>query len=173
MLVDCQCRSCCRDDFGEVGITAMNLEAAVRDLAQAVAAADGPGGVDRRLRAARDVLARLIVALSGCAVSGQPSVVAAIRLAVGVTAQPARRDCAVLVVHALAVHGLVPATSFGDVCALVEGALRGVLVRCGYPFGGSLREKCGVLQRLHRTIEALMQPLEPTFPGWLQGMHAG
>jgi hypothetical protein len=75
-------------------------------------------------------------------------------------------------VHALAVRGLVPASSGGDVCALVEGALRDVLLRCDYPFGGSIDEKMRVLERLHTSIGELMQPLEPTFPNW-QGLYAG
>lgn len=151
----------------------MNLEAAVRDLAQAVAVADGSGSRDSRLRVARDVLASRIVVLSGREVSGQPSVAAAIRLAADAATRPARRDCAALLVHALAVRGLVPGNAAGDVGALVETALRDVLLRCGYPFSGTIQQKQRVLERLHRTIGELMQPLEPTFPGWLQGMHAG
>ncbi len=89
-----------------------------------------------------------------------------------VPARQARRVCAVFLVHALAVRGLVPASSGGDVCALVEGALRDVLLRCGYPFGGSIDEKMRVLERLHTSIGELMQPLEPTFPNW-QGLYAG
>jgi hypothetical protein len=30
-----------------------------------------------------------------------------------------------------------------------------------------------VLERLHATIGELMEPLEPTFPSWIQGLHAG
>ena len=78
-----------------------------------------------------------------------------------------------LVVHALAVPGLVPAVAANDVCTLVERALRDVLLRCGYPFGGSVEEKLRVLERLHVRIDDLMQPLEPTFPSWIQGLHAG
>ncbi len=80
--------------------------------------------------------------------------------------------CAVLFVHALAVRGLIPNASAGDVCRLMESALRNPLLRCGYPFGGSTEEKMQVLERLHRTIGELMQPLQPTFPNW-QGLYAG
>jgi hypothetical protein len=66
-----------------------------------------------------------------------------------------------------------PARSAGVVCALAEGALRDVLLRCGYPFGGSIEEKLRVLERLRATIGELMQPLEPTFPNWIRGLHAG
>jgi hypothetical protein len=104
--------------------------------------------------------------------AGQPSIASVIRLAVEVPARATRRVCAVFLVHALAVRGLVPASSGGDACALVEGALRDVLLRCGYPFSGSIDEKMRVLERLHTSIAELMQPLEPTFPNW-QGLYAG
>jgi hypothetical protein len=58
------------------------------------------------------------------------------------------------------------------VCALAESGLRDVLLRCGYPFGGSLEDKMRVLERLHASIAELAQPLEPTFPNW-QGLYAG
>lgn len=105
--------------------------------------------------------------------SSEPSLAAAISLAADAPSGEGRRDCAVLVVHALAVPGLVPAASSGDVCGLAERALRDVLLRCGYPFGGSTDEKLQVLARLHVNIKELMQPLEPTFPSWIQGLHAG
>jgi hypothetical protein len=71
------------------------------------------------------------------------------------------------------VPGLVPAACAGDVYSLLESALRDVLLRCSYPFGGSIDEKARVLERLHTTIGELMEPLEPTFPGWIRGLHAG
>src|SRR6476661_7414852 len=78
------------------------------------------------------------VALRGWGIEppGRPSLTDAVRLAADASAGPARRDCAVLLVHALAVPRLVPADSAEVVCALMEGALRDVLLRCGYPFGG-------------------------------------
>jgi len=148
----------------------MNLEEALRELAGAVAVA---AGRDPRMRAARLVLVKRCIAMLGLVPAGLPSVAAMIRLAVEVPDQTARRACAVLVVHALALPGLVPAGSVGDVCALVEGALRDALLRSGYPFGGSIEAKVRVLERLHATIDELMQPLEPTFPNWIQGLHAG
>jgi len=78
----------------------------------------------------------------------------------------------VLLVHALAVPGLVPAGCAEDVCGLVEGALRNVLLRSGYPFGGLIEAKMRALQRLHASLAELMQPLQPTFPNW-QGLYAG
>jgi hypothetical protein len=155
-------------------VSAMNLEAALRDLAAAVAAgAEGARGRDARMRAARQVVLDRCVSALGVELPAQPSIAAMLRLAVEARDRPARRDCAVLVVHALAVPGLVPAACAGDVRKLVEVALRDVLLRCAYPFGGSIDEKARVLERLHATIGELMQPLEPTFPGWIQGLHAG
>jgi hypothetical protein len=150
----------------------MNLEEALRELVTTLGAADGARGRDARLRAARRVIVRQCAAALGMEPLGQPSVASVIRLATDAPGRPARRACAVLLVHALAVPGLVPAASAGDVRALAEGALRNVLLRCGYPFGGSIEERMHVLARLHTTIGELMQPLEPTFPNW-QGLYAG
>jgi hypothetical protein len=150
----------------------MNPEAALRELAAVLEAGDRGRGRDARLRMARQmVVDRSLVAL-GIEPAGSVSLASAIRLAAEATAKPARRDCAVLLVHALAVPGLVPAGCADDVRTLVEGALRNVLLRCGYPFGGSIEGKMRVLQRLHASLAELMQPLQPTFPNW-QGLYAG
>lgn len=149
-----------------------NVEAALRDLATALAAPDRERSRDARIRAARLVLVRHCVALLGIEPPDQLSIAAMIKLAAESPVRPARRSCAVLMVHALAMPGLLPPGSFGTVCALVEGALHDVLLRCGYPFGGSIEQKMHVLERLHATIGELMQPLEPTFPNW-QGLYAG
>jgi len=77
-----------------------------------------------------------------------------------------------LAIHALGVPGLIPPAASADVCALAESGLNSVLLRCSYPFTASVAEKTAVLERLHRTIGELMQPLEPTFPNW-QGLYAG
>jgi hypothetical protein len=140
----------------------MNLDEALRDLAEALAAGD-------RTRA-RSLLVARCVAVLGLG-ARQPSVAEVIRLGAGAP-PPARRACAVLVVHALAVPGVVPPASGADVCTLMESALRSVLLRGGYPFGGPLEERMRVLRRLHTNIRELMQPLEPTFPNW-QGLYAG
>jgi hypothetical protein len=151
----------------------MDVEAALRDLTAALAAGESERRGDVRLRAARQVLVDRCGAALEIGASTRLSVPAVIRLAVEAAAQPARRVCAVLVVHALAVPGLVPEASAGDVCTLVESALPGVLLRCGYPFGASLEARLRLLERLHATIAELMHPMEPTFPGWIQGLHAG
>ena len=151
----------------------MNVVEALREVADAMAAAGGVRGRDIGLRAARQVLVGHCIAGLGIEPPGQPSLADVVRLAADAPAGPARRDCAVLLVHALAVPRLVPAGSAQVVCALMEGALRDVLLRCGYPFGGLIEEKLRVLERLHATIGELMQPMEPTFPNWIPGLHAG
>jgi hypothetical protein len=151
----------------------MDIAEALRDLGAALAAAEGARGRDARLRAARQVVADRCVTALGLELPGQPSIAAVIKLAADAPDRPARRDCAVLVVHALAVPGLVPAACAGDVYSLLESALRDALLRCSYRFGGSIDEKARVLERLHTTIGELMEPLEPTFPGWIRGLHAG
>jgi hypothetical protein len=149
----------------------MNVDDTRRDLAAAMAKADAAHGRDRALRAARQVVVDRCAAALGLASPASLSLDAVIRLAADAP-PPARRDCAVLMVHALAIRGLVPAASAAHLCALSERALRGVLLRCGYPFAGSLADRMRVLERLHVTLEELMQPLQPTFPNW-QGLYAG
>ena len=141
----------------------MNLDEALRDLAEALAAGD-------RTRT-RSVLVGQCAAALGLG-ARQPSIAEVIRLAASAPLPARRRVCAVLVVHALAVPGVVPPAAGADVCRLVESALRGALLRAGYPFSGPVEERMRVLRRLHANIAELMQPLEPTFPNW-QGLYAG
>jgi hypothetical protein len=151
----------------------MTIDEALRDLAEALTTVEGPRSRGTRMRQARQVLASRCLALLEIEAPGQSSVADAVRLAAESPLRPARRTCAALLVHALAVPGLVPAESIQIVCMLVEGALRDVLLRCGYPFGGTVQAKMQVLERLHATIGELMQPMEPTFPNWIRGLHAG
>jgi hypothetical protein len=154
-------------------VSAADLDDALKDLAAALNAADGERGRDARLRAAREVLVDRCAAVLGTESTGRLSVAGMIKLAMEASDRPAQRACAVLVVHALAMPGLVPPGCAGSVCALAEGALRNVLLRCGYPFVGTIEQKVRVLERLHATIGELMQPIEPTFPNWIRGLHAG
>lgn len=149
----------------------MDVEAARHDLATVLAAAEGTRGRNAGLRAARQVVIERCADALGPGASASLSLAGIIRLAADAP-QPARRDCAVLMVHALSVPGLVPAAAAGDVCRLAEQGLRGALLRCGYPFGGSVAERQRVLERLHAVIGELLQPLEPTFPNW-PGLYAG
>jgi hypothetical protein len=149
----------------------MTLEEVLRDLTDALEG-DRPRSREVRLQGARQVLARHCIAVLGIAPGSQLSIAAAIRLASEASDRPARRACAVLLVHALAVPGLVPADIGRDVCTLIESSLRDALLRASYPFGASVEDKRRVLQRLHASIGELMQPLEPTFPNW-QGLYAG
>src|SRR5262249_19241986 len=104
--------------------------------------------------------------------SADLSIAGVVRLLSTTPKRPAQRQCMVLLLHALAVRGLVPAALGADICTLAEASLRDVLLRCGYPFSGSTEQKMQVLERLHRTIGELLLPLEPTFPNW-QGLYAG
>jgi hypothetical protein len=87
-----------------------------------------------------------------------------------------RRAFAVLLVHALAVEGLVASRSHRgqldrDLCAFVENALPTVLRRYGYPSGTETYERRRSLERLHTMIDELLQRLEPTFPPGMQGLR--
>jgi hypothetical protein len=55
----------------------------------------------------------------------------------------------------------------------MEATLRPGLLRCQYPFRGTPEQKLDALERLHARIDELTQPMEPTFPSWIQGLHAG
>jgi hypothetical protein len=150
----------------------MNIEEALRELNEALAKGNGAHGRDARLKAARQIVVKHCLAALAIERPVAESVAEVLRLAAETFDKSARRACAVLLVHTLPVRGLVTAASAGDVCALMEAALRDVLLRCGYPFSGTVAERIAVLERLHRTIGELMQPWEPTFPNW-QGLYAG
>jgi hypothetical protein len=149
----------------------MDIEAVLRQLAAALPQANATQRRDAALRSARHILVEQCRLALGIGTIGA-SITSMIRLAAESENSAARRDCAVLMVHALGLPGLIPATAGADVCVLIEGALHTVLLRCGYPFSETVPEKLAVLQRLHRTIGELMQPYEPTFPNW-QGLYAG
>jgi hypothetical protein len=150
----------------------MNLQAALRELSESLTGADQAATPEVRLRSARRILiSRGIEALTSV-LPPNPTLDTVIRAAAMAPQTPARRTFAVLIVHALAVRGLVPAGSASDVCALVESALLHVLLRSAYPFGGTAYEKRQVLDRLHTKLEELLEPLQPTFPNW-QGLYAG
>ena len=121
---------------------------------------------------ARQVIVDHCLLVLGEDATRNASIAEALRLAAAAADPAAKRDCALLVIHALGVPGLIPPAANAEVCALAESGLNSVLLRCDYPFAGSFAEKTAVLERLHRTIGELMQPLEPTFPNW-QGLYAG
>ena len=147
-----------------------SLELALSDLAKAQA----NGATTReRLRAVRQVVIDHCSATLGIEPPVPPSLGEVLRLALHTQSAPARSACVVLLVHALAVPGLVPPALSSDVCALAESALRDVLLRAAFPFDGTIEAKMHVLERLHATLDELLRPLEPTFPNWIQGLHAG
>ena len=69
---------------------------------------------------------------------------------------------------------MVGSSEFQNRCsdAGVAGLLS-VLQRSGYPFGVEGYEKQGSLERLHKVIEEILKPLEPTFPPGVPGLCAG
>lgn len=89
-------------------------------------------------------------------------------------ARPVRRVFAVLIVDAWPVKRLLTARSSRArldraVCALVESALPGGLLRAGHPLKGEQDTKREALTRLALSIEEHMQPPEPSIPAWLSG----
>jgi hypothetical protein len=148
----------------------MNLQAALHDLSDTMTGADQVSKA--RLRFARQILIDRGLEALKIESPSNPTLEAVIGAAAIAPQTPARRTFAVLIVHALAVRGLVPTGATSDVCTLIESALLHVLLRSGYPFGGTIYEKRQVLDRLHTKIDELLEPLQPTFPNW-QGLYAG
>jgi hypothetical protein len=147
----------------------MDLDQALRDLSDALST--GNGARDRLRHARRFLIATCLAAL-GSEPAPQHSLPGVIQLVAASANRAVQRDCAILLVHALAVPRLVPAEARNEFCALAEDTLRSALLRCGYPFGGSIEARLGVLEGLSSKIAELMEPLEPTFPNW-QGLYAG
>ena len=147
----------------------MHLDRVLQDLSNALAT--GNGARDR-LRNGRRFVTSACLGLLGMQLAPQHTLLGVVQFAVISPNRGARRDCAILLLHALAVPGLVQAEAYPDVCSLAEDALRPALLRCGYPFVDSLEARLGVLERLHTRIAERMEPLEPTFPNW-QGLYAG
>lgn len=139
----------------------MNLEAARAALART--------GTD--LNAARTVLIDFGTESVGPG-SGARSLADLIRIAANAPPSRARRDFAVLLVHALGVDGLL--SNRGEAAdalrSFIERALLNALRRAGYPFDGTAYDKRHALAGLHATIEEHLRPLEPSIPRWLHGV---
>src|ERR1700722_1256849 len=132
----------------------MDVEAALQQLAAALTQASATRNRDAALSAARRMFwGQCRMALG--AETSNASITSMIHLTARSENSAAKRDCTLLIVHALGLPGLIPATVSADVCVLTEGILRTVLLRCAYPFSGTVAEKMAVLQRLHRTIGEL------------------
>ncbi len=147
----------------------MDLDRTLRDLSAALGAGND---ARNRLRHGRRFLIDTCLAALGLEPATPPSLPGVIQLVAASPNRAAQRDCAVLLLHALVVPGLVPTDAHRDICVLVENTLRAALLRFGYPFGDSTEARIAVLQRLHTRIAELMEPLQPTFPNW-QGLYAG
>jgi hypothetical protein len=151
----------------------MNLDEARHELDHALAATDATP--PQRFRAAQ----RILIAHGAAAVNVQPhaapSLTGIIKAHLDQPNVPARRDFALLLIHALrepaAVRAKANAAQFDrDLCVFLESALLNPLRRAGYPFSASTYDKLRCLERLHGSIEEHMRPLEPTFPPWLSGL---
>jgi hypothetical protein len=150
----------------------MNLLIALHELSEALTGVDRVSRPEAWLRLAQNVLIKRGVEALRVELPANPTLATVIRAAAIESQTTARRAFAVLVVHALAVRGLVSSGPTADVCTFIERALPDVLLRFEYPFGGSTYEKYHVLGRLHVKIDELLVPFEPTFPNW-QGLYAG
>jgi len=147
----------------------MDLHRVLTDLSDALAV---ESGARKRLSNGRRVVIGACLTALETEWTPRPSLSGVIRLVAASPNRAVQRDCAMLLLHALAVPNLVPAEAHGGICELAEDTLRAALLRSDYPFGDSTEGKIGVLKRLHTKIAELMEPLEPTFPNW-QGLYAG
>jgi hypothetical protein len=155
----------------------MNLEQALYDLRKALDERTEPDAASR-IRAGRQVLIGRGGEAFGTERSGSLSLHDLLTTAMNTPATAGHRAFAVLLVHALAVEGLVASRSHRgqldrSLCAFVESVLPTVLRRFGYPFGSETYERRHSLERLHTMIDELLLPLEPTFPPRIQGLYAG
>ena len=150
----------------------MDLDGLRREFADAVAAGAHAPGQAARMRPAREAAARRCLDALGLPPSDQP-IDAAIRQASQATDPAARRGCAV-VSAARAGGARAGAVRFHRRRVPADGAHAAI---CAVAERVSIRRHAGqkldVLERLHARIDALMEPLEPTFPNWIQGLHAG
>jgi hypothetical protein len=150
----------------------VDLEAARTALASALGSHQ-PGAT----RAARFGAARAILLEHGVAALGvtRLSFDELVLAAASLPPSEARRDFAVLLVHALAVEGLLPARGEAErvIHAFLEGALLNPLRRAGYPFDGTPYDKRRALAVLHAAIDEHLRPPEPSIPRWLHGVGQG
>ena len=96
-----------------------------------------------------------------------------VRIAAETPPTEALRTFAVLLVHALGIHGLLPARGETErrIRSFLERVLLNPLRRAGYPFDGTPHDQREALARLHMTIEEHLRPLEPTMPQRLQDLE--
>jgi hypothetical protein len=154
----------------------MDIEAARFELNRALNSA---AHANLRFRAAIAVLAdcgtRALSIAPGSGPSPRepgPSLDAILRIAAEAPPTEARRAFAVLLVHAIAVPGLLPAR--GETARLIQSCLEHALLnplrRAGYPFDGPRYDKRQALEALHATIDEHLHPLEPSIPRWIHGI---
>jgi hypothetical protein len=150
----------------------MDVDAARAELRRALNAARPDDRTGLGFRAARQVLIdHGADALSLPRASGR-SLDDIIGFAAAAALTPASRDFAVLLVHAIAVDGLMPGRGEAERLTrlFLERALLNPLRRAGYPFDGSPYDKRQALARLHATIDEHLSPPEPSIPRWIHGV---
>jgi hypothetical protein len=153
----------------------MEQTQARQEFARLLAAAGQAPG-DERLRAARLWLAARGAAALPPDTAASPSLAVLLRQVATAPPNPARRIFAVLVVDALASPGLLAGTAPAArldraVCSLLEAALADVLRRARYPFDGDFDARRRALAALPANLDECLQPWEPTFPPWLNGLR--
>jgi hypothetical protein len=150
----------------------VDLEAARLDLIRALDAHQTATTRAANFAAARAILIEHGIAALRIASRSGLSLDDVIRAAVSLPQSEARRDFAVLLVHALAVEGLLPARGEPEraIHALLERALLNPLRRARYPFDGTPYDKRRALAGLHASIEEHLRPPEPSIPRWLHGI---
>jgi len=138
--------------------------------AELIGALEVSAPVEQRIRAARELLIKRGV--EALRIPSRPILDEIIKVAIAAPSTEARREFAVLLVHALGIEGVLPTRGQTErlLQSFLERALLNPLRRAGYPFHGTTYDKRQVLAGLHATIEEHLRPLEPSIPGWLHGV---
>jgi hypothetical protein len=146
----------------------VDLELARADLMHALQAETRSGA---RFAAAHTILIDRGQEAFDLPASGARSLHDIVRIAADAPPSRARRDFAVLLVHALGVSGLLPNRGEAEaaVRSFLERALLNPLRRAGYPFDGTPYDKRGFLAALHVSIDEHLRPPEPSIPRWIHG----
>jgi hypothetical protein len=145
------------------------------ELAEATKAGAGTQDAADRFRPARQVLIRRGADALDVDPASLPGLAEMIAQLAAAAAGPGRRVCAILILDALAMPGLLTVRSSQprldrDIRRLVESALPDVLRRAGYPFTAEADTRRRSLISLATSLDEYLQPPEPTFPPWLSGL---
>jgi hypothetical protein len=153
----------------------MDLEAARVELTRTARDATQGGEAKHRILSVQAVITRYGTEQLRLPQSPGLSFSDILRVAMEMPPGDARRDFALLLVHA--VGTVESALARGETERLLqsflERALLNPLRRAGYPFNGTAYDKRQALMALHTTIDEHLRPLEPTIPRWIHGLGAG